>query len=64
LSHQKKLTMTKLDKINSDKEYDDAVIFMNNLLDTVGNDEAHPLAATLERIGILVSDYEQLHYKL
>ena len=55
--------MTKLDNINSDKEYDEAVIFMNSLLDTIGDDEVHSLAATLEKIGNLVSDYEQLHFK-
>ena len=56
--------MTKLESINSDEEYGEAVVFMNNLLDSIGDDEAHPLATTLEKIGSLVSDYEQLHYQL
>lgn len=53
-----------LDKINSAEEYDEAVIFMNSLLDSISDDEAHPLLATLEKVGNLVSDYEQLHYQL
>ena len=56
--------MTMLDKINSAEEYDEAVIFMNSLLDIFGDDEVHSLAETLEKIGNLVSDYEQLNYQL
>lgn len=54
----------KLEKINTEKDYDEAVTYMNQLLDTIGDDEAHPLATTLDKVVNLVSDYDELHYKI
>lgn len=48
--------------IHSAQEYDCAVNFMNNLLDTVGDDEDHELADLLALVGQLVEDYDQDHY--
>ena len=56
--------MMKLEKINTEKDYDEAVTYMNQLLDTIGDDEAHPLAPELDKVGTLVSDYDELHYKI
>ena len=44
----------KIRPIHSAQEYDRAVNFMNNLLDTVGDDEDHELADLLALVGQLV----------
>jgi HTH-type transcriptional regulator / antitoxin HigA len=48
----------KIRPIHSAQEYDRAVSFMNDLLDTVGEDEDHELADLLELVGQLVEDYD------
>jgi hypothetical protein len=53
----------KLEKINNEAEYDDAIIYMNQLLDVIGDDEKHPSAIELKRVGDMVSDYENIHFK-
>ena len=50
--------MIKLEKINTEEDYDEAVTHMNQLLDTIGDDESHLLAPMLELVGEIVSDYE------
>lgn len=52
----------KIRPIHSAQEYARAVNFMNNLLDTVGDDEDHELADLLALVGQLVEDYDQDHY--
>lgn len=52
----------KIRPIHSAQEYDRAVSFMNDLLDTVGEDEDHELADLLELVGQLVEDYDQEHH--
>jgi HTH-type transcriptional regulator / antitoxin HigA len=52
----------KIRPIHSAQEYDRVVSFMNDLLDTVGEDEDHELADLLELVGQLVEDYDQDHY--
>ena len=39
-------------------EYDRLVQVLDDLVDVVGEDEAHPLASLLEVIGVLIEDYE------
>lgn len=50
--------------IRSETDYDDAVSFMNALIDTVGDDETHPLAGLLSLMGEVVSDYDHEHFKV
>ena len=52
----------KIRSIHSAPEYDRAVSFMNDLLDTVGEDEDPTLADLLELVGQLVEDYDQEHH--
>lgn len=54
----------RLAAIHTDAEYERAVVFMNQLLDLVGDDEAHELSDMLELLGQLVSDYENTRHPL
>lgn len=54
----------RLATIHSEGEYANAVAFMNQLLDEVGDDEEHELADMLELLGQLVEDYEKTHHAL
>lgn len=49
---------------HNEKEYDNTIKVLNELIDTVGQDETHPLANLLELIGCCVEAYEKTHYKL
>jgi HTH-type transcriptional regulator/antitoxin HigA len=50
--------------IRSEAEYGRMVSLMNTLLDTVGDDEQHPLAGLLDLVGDLVGDYDQQHFTI
>jgi HTH-type transcriptional regulator / antitoxin HigA len=54
----------KIGSIHSEAEYEDAVAFMNSLLDVVGDDEEHELADLLDLVGQLVQDYEDTHHAI
>ncbi len=40
------------------KEYENLVAVLDNLIDEVGEDEAHPLASLMEVVGVLIEKYE------
>ena len=42
-------------------EYKRLVALLDELVDEVGNDEAHPLASLMEVIGLLIEKYEDEH---
>ncbi len=46
---------------HSEKEYQEAVRLLDNLIDTIGEDENHPLASLMEVLGILIEKYEDEH---
>lgn len=46
---------------HSEKEYREAVRLLDNLIDTVGEDESHPLASLMEVLGVLIEKYEDEH---
>jgi HTH-type transcriptional regulator / antitoxin HigA len=48
--------------IRSEQEYDRAIEVLNELLDTVGDDETHPLYALLDTLSTLIQNYEESHY--
>jgi len=56
--------MVHLRPIHNEASYDRMVALMNSLLDTVGDDEDHPLSGLLELAGELVSRYEQQHHAI
>jgi HTH-type transcriptional regulator/antitoxin HigA len=43
---------------HSEKEYQDLVALLDDLIDEVGEDESHPLASMMEVIGVLIEKYE------
>ena len=46
---------------HTEKEYQEAVRLLDNLIDSVGEDENHPLASLMEVLGILIEKYEDEH---
>ncbi len=53
-----------LHPIRSAREYSRAVAVMNDLIDTVGSDEKHPLAELLHAVGGFIKEYEDTHCDL
>lgn len=46
---------------HSEAEYKEAVRLLDNLIDSVGEDENHPLASLMEILGLLIEKYEDDH---
>ncbi len=46
---------------HSEREYRQLVKLLDQLIDKVGEDEAHPLASLMEVIGVLIEKYENEH---
>jgi len=47
--------------IRNETEYDQAVERLNQLIDAVGTNEAHPLYELLDTLGTLIHAYEERH---
>ena len=43
---------------HTEREYQEAVRLLDNLIDTIGEDENHPLASLMEVLGVLIEKYE------
>ena len=46
------------------KDYERLCKLLEEIVDIVKSDSKHPLASLMETIGILVSDYEEKHFKI
>ena len=46
---------------HSEKEYEEAVSLLDDLIDEVGENELHPLASLMEVLGVLIEKYEDEH---
>jgi HTH-type transcriptional regulator/antitoxin HigA len=46
---------------HTEEEYARLVEVLDNLIDEVGEDEAHPLASLMEIVGVLIERYEEEH---
>ena len=46
---------------HSEKEYQETVRLLDNLIDTIGEDENHSLASLMEILGLLIEKYEDEH---
>jgi len=46
---------------HTEAEYQRLVAMLDELVDEVGNDEAHPLASLMEVAGLLIEKYEDEH---
>ena len=45
----------------SEQDFERLVVVLDALIDTVGEDEEHPLASLMEVIGTLIEKYEDEH---
>ena len=43
---------------HTEKDYKNLVALLDNLIDEVGEDDSHPLAAMMEVVGVLIEKYE------
>ncbi|MEL7353811.1 MAG: transcriptional regulator [Cyanobacteria bacterium P01_A01_bin.116] len=50
--------------IRTDKEYEQGIARLNELLDEVGTNETHPLYTLLDTLGIVIQSYEEAHYPI
>jgi HTH-type transcriptional regulator/antitoxin HigA len=50
--------------IRNEREYDMAVIRLNQLLDEIGTNEWHPLYGLLDTLGTLIHAYEEKRYPM
>jgi HTH-type transcriptional regulator/antitoxin HigA len=46
---------------HTEAEYQRLVSLLDTLIDTVGEDESHPLASLMEVVGVLIEQYEDEH---
>ena len=46
---------------HEEREYQQLVEMLDNLIDVVGENEDHPLASLMEVIGVLIEKYEDEH---
>ena len=46
---------------HTEKEYEEAVRLLDNLIDSIGEDENHALASLMEILGYLIEKYEDEH---
>lgn len=47
--------------LHNEQDYNQAVELLDQLIDTVGENENHPLASLMELVGVLIEQYED-HY--
>lgn len=47
--------------LKTEKEYEEAVRLLDNLIDSIGEEENHPLASLMEVLGVLIEKYEDEH---
>jgi HTH-type transcriptional regulator / antitoxin HigA len=46
----------------TETDYDQLVVLLDELIDEIGEDESHPLASFMDVVGVLVENYETVHY--
>jgi HTH-type transcriptional regulator/antitoxin HigA len=46
---------------HTEDEYRRLVVFLDDLIDEVGEDTTHPLASLMEVVGVLIERYEDEH---
>ncbi|MBI1801500.1 MAG: helix-turn-helix domain-containing protein [Chloroflexi bacterium] len=57
-------TLRPLLTIRNEREYDQAIKRLNELLDEIGTNVRHPLYGLLDTLGTLLHAYEEKHYTL
>ncbi len=46
----------------TEQEYDQLVVFLDHLLDEVGDNESHPLVSLMDTVGTLIEVYDKEHF--
>ena len=46
---------------HNEREYEEAVSLLDDLIDEIGENESHPLASLMEVLGVLIEKYEDEH---
>jgi HTH-type transcriptional regulator/antitoxin HigA len=49
---------------HNDEEYKKVVAVLDELIDIVKDDEAHPLASLMEILSVIIEEYENEHYPI
>ena len=49
--------------IQTEEDYDRAVVYLNELINEVGENETHPLYDLLDTLSTVLHSYEEVHYK-
>lgn len=47
--------------LHNEQDYKQAVALLDSLIDSVGENENHPLASLMELVGILIEQYEDTY---
>jgi HTH-type transcriptional regulator/antitoxin HigA len=47
--------------LHTKRDYERAVELLDSLIDTVGENEKHPLASLMELVGVLIEQYEDAY---
>jgi HTH-type transcriptional regulator/antitoxin HigA len=47
--------------LHNEHDYLQAVSLLDSLIDSVGENEDHPLASLMELVGVLIEQYEDIH---
>jgi HTH-type transcriptional regulator/antitoxin HigA len=50
--------------LRSEKEYRKAMAILDEILDEIGENEAHPLADLAEALAVFIHSYEEVHAKI
>lgn len=50
--------------IRNEEQYEQAIEHLNDLIDEIGTDEAHPLYELLDTLGTLIHAYEERHHAI
>ena len=50
--------------LRSDKDYQEAVAILDEIIDEIGQDEAHPLAELAEALALFIQSYEEAHAQI
>ena len=58
------LALRPLLAIRNEEQYEQAIEHLNDLIDEIGTDEAHPLYELLDTLGTLIHAYEEQHHAI
>ena len=58
------LALRPLLAIRNEEQYEQAIEHLNDLIDEIGKDEAHPLYELLDTLGTLIHAYEEQHHAI